>query len=90
MDYYVKQINENNQDGSFLRAVLAIRNEQYHDAMAYIEKVCSYSNKGLMIFDSSTTTRRSLLAITNCSNGMLFISLDFIHRNCTELYRAGS
>ncbi|VBB33194.1 unnamed protein product, partial [Acanthocheilonema viteae] len=39
MDYYVKQINENNQDGSFLRAVLAIRNEQYHDAMAYIEKV---------------------------------------------------
>ncbi|VIO96237.1 Uncharacterized protein BM_BM1727 [Brugia malayi] len=39
MDYYVKQINENNQDGSFLRAVLAIRNEQYHDALVYIEKV---------------------------------------------------
>ncbi|EFO21688.2 phosphatidylinositol 3 [Loa loa] len=39
MDYYVRQINENNQDGSFLRAVLAIRNEQYHVAMAYIEKV---------------------------------------------------
>ncbi|VDK68536.1 unnamed protein product [Litomosoides sigmodontis] len=39
MDYYVKQINENSQDGSFLRAVLAIRNDQYHDAMAYIEKV---------------------------------------------------
>lgn len=42
MDYYVKQINENNQDGSFLRAVLAIQNEQYHDAMAYIEKVYDY------------------------------------------------
>uniref|UniRef100_A0A915Q5B5 Serine/threonine-protein kinase TOR n=1 Tax=Setaria digitata TaxID=48799 RepID=A0A915Q5B5_9BILA len=39
MDYYVKQVNENNQDGSFLRAVLAIRSEQYDDAMAYIEKV---------------------------------------------------
>lgn len=39
MEYYVKQINENDQNGSFLRAVLAIRNEQYQDAMAYIEKV---------------------------------------------------
>ncbi|VDN42543.1 unnamed protein product [Gongylonema pulchrum] len=39
MSNYVKEINENNQNGSFLRAVLSIRNEKYQDAMAYIEKV---------------------------------------------------
>lgn len=39
MNAYVKQVNENNQDGSFLRAVLTIRNEQYQDAMSYIGKV---------------------------------------------------
>lgn len=39
MESYVKQINENNQDGSYLRAVLSIHNGAYSDAVAYIDKV---------------------------------------------------
>uniref|UniRef100_A0A158R4T6 Serine/threonine-protein kinase TOR n=1 Tax=Syphacia muris TaxID=451379 RepID=A0A158R4T6_9BILA len=39
METYVEQINENNQDGSFLRAVIAIRKDRYKEAYAYIEKV---------------------------------------------------
>lgn len=61
MDYYVKQINENNQDGSFLRAVLAIRNEQYQDAMAYIEKVILDYYICLMIFEDSFITSNDIL-----------------------------
>ncbi|MCP9257960.1 Serine/threonine-protein kinase mTOR [Dirofilaria immitis] len=57
MDYYVKQINENNQDGSFLRAVLAIRNEQYHDAMAYIEKVRDMCDTELTVMASESYER---------------------------------
>jgi FKBP12-rapamycin complex-associated protein len=39
MGEYVKKVNENSQEGSFLRAVLAIKNERYKDATTYINRV---------------------------------------------------
>lgn len=39
MKNYVEQINENTQDGSFLRAILAIRNNQFKEALGYVNKV---------------------------------------------------
>lgn len=36
---YVEKVNENSQEGSFLRAALAIRNENYKEATTYINKV---------------------------------------------------
>ncbi|VDN02443.1 unnamed protein product [Thelazia callipaeda] len=57
MKNYVSQINENNQDGSFLRAVMAIRNEQYRDAMAYIEKVRDMCDTELTVMVSESYER---------------------------------
>ncbi|CAI4230041.1 unnamed protein product [Auanema sp. JU1783] len=39
MSKYVQQVNENSQDGALLRAVLAVRNEEYSLATSYINKV---------------------------------------------------
>jgi hypothetical protein len=39
METYVKSVNENTQDGAFLRSVVAIRQLRHQDALAYIEKV---------------------------------------------------
>uniref|UniRef100_A0A914DP59 PIK-related kinase FAT domain-containing protein n=1 Tax=Acrobeloides nanus TaxID=290746 RepID=A0A914DP59_9BILA len=36
---YVQLINANNQEGSFLRAALAIKNDQFQQAKNYINKV---------------------------------------------------
>lgn len=36
---HVQRVNENSQEGSFLRAALAIKNENYKEATAYINKV---------------------------------------------------
>lgn len=63
MKKYVDHINENNQDGSFLRAVLAVREDRYKDAYDYIEKV---SVKKFKIF-------RSLVVSTGFSGFLLGI-----------------
>ncbi|CAJ0593781.1 unnamed protein product [Cylicocyclus nassatus] len=39
MEDYVNQVNENTQDGAMLRAVLAVKRDQYDVAMNYIDKV---------------------------------------------------
>ncbi|KAJ1361790.1 hypothetical protein KIN20_021134 [Parelaphostrongylus tenuis] len=39
MKDYVSQVNENTQDGAMLRAVLAVKNDQYDVAISYIDKV---------------------------------------------------
>ncbi|EPB75677.1 rapamycin binding domain protein [Ancylostoma ceylanicum] len=39
MEDYVSQINENSQDGAMLRAVLAVKRDQYDVALNYIDKV---------------------------------------------------
>lgn len=39
MEDYVGQINENSQDGAMLRAVLAVKRDQYDVALNYIDKV---------------------------------------------------
>uniref|UniRef100_A0A0K0DNI4 FAT domain-containing protein n=1 Tax=Angiostrongylus cantonensis TaxID=6313 RepID=A0A0K0DNI4_ANGCA len=39
MKDYVSQVNENTQDGAMLRAVLAVKNDQYDVAINYIDKV---------------------------------------------------
>lgn len=39
MKQYVMNLTENSQDGSFLRAVLAVRAGEYEAASAYIDKV---------------------------------------------------
>ncbi|VDM28508.1 unnamed protein product [Toxocara canis] len=57
MDWYVQQINENSQDGSFLRAVLALRKEQYADALAYISKVRDMSDAELTAMASESYER---------------------------------
>uniref|UniRef100_F1KPT5 Serine/threonine-protein kinase TOR n=1 Tax=Ascaris suum TaxID=6253 RepID=F1KPT5_ASCSU len=57
MDSYVQQINENSQDGSFLRAVLAVRKEQFNDALAYIDKVRDMSDAELTAMASESYER---------------------------------
>lgn len=42
MNEYVQMVNENTQEGSFLRAVLAIRENDFERAHFYINKVYSF------------------------------------------------
>jgi hypothetical protein len=39
MGEYVHMVNENTQEGSFMRAVLAVRNNDFEKANNYINKV---------------------------------------------------
>lgn len=39
MEKYVQLINQNTQEGAFLRAVIAIKKNQFKDAFGYIHKV---------------------------------------------------
>lgn len=39
MEKYVQYVNQNSQEGAFLRAVLATKNNQFKDAFSYIHKV---------------------------------------------------
>lgn len=39
MKRYVHQLNENTQEGAFLRAVLAIKNNEFREAFNYVNKV---------------------------------------------------
>ncbi|KAK0422862.1 hypothetical protein QR680_007831 [Steinernema hermaphroditum] len=52
MQEYVDKVDVTHQDGSFLRAVLAIRNEKYEEATKYVQKVRD-------MFDSELTTMAS-------------------------------
>jgi hypothetical protein len=42
MEEYIQMINENTQEGSFMRAVMAIRNNEFGMAQDYINKVFSF------------------------------------------------
>ncbi|VDK70997.1 unnamed protein product [Anisakis simplex] len=57
MEWYVQQINENSQDGSFLRAVVALRKEQYRDALTFVDKVRDMSDAELTAMASESYER---------------------------------
>ena len=42
MEEYIQMINENTQEGSFMRAVMAIRNNEFGMAQDYINKVFTF------------------------------------------------
>lgn len=45
MEEYTDKVNENTLDGSFLRAVIAIKRDDYSKAHSYIQKVSTKRRK---------------------------------------------
>lgn len=57
---YVNMVNENTQEGSFMRAVLAIRNDDFESAYAYINKVYFLTYNHKIIFYTKLISIRSV------------------------------